>query len=225
MAKKGRHGDEGQRNNMGMIQEKGKLITFEGSEGSGKSTQIAFLEKYLKDRNKKVICLREPGGVRISEAIREILLDEKNNNMTNECEMLLYMAARSQLVKEEILPALEGGNIVLCDRYLDSTIAYQGYGNGVNIDTIKKVGLFATFGIIPDLTLIFDIDIETGFTRIRRKKDRIEQREISYHQRVSCGYLELAKENPRRIKVIDAHKDKETIREIVINHVDEVLNI
>src|SRR3989338_7434104 len=119
---------------------RGKLITFEGSEGSGKTTQIQLLERHLKQRHPQdlVLNIREPGGVRISEAIRKILLDLENNNMSDECETLLYLAARAQLVKETIMPALNNGAIVLCDRFMDSTVAYQGYGNGVGIEMIKN---------------------------------------------------------------------------------------
>ncbi|MDZ4241548.1 MAG: dTMP kinase, partial [Candidatus Omnitrophota bacterium] len=127
----------------------GKFITFEGSEGSGKSTQAALVCDYLKGRKKPVLFLREPGGVRISEEVRRILLSVKNTDMADECETLLYMAARAQLVKEVIRPALKQGKIILCDRFLDSTVVYQGYGNGVDIAEIKRIGKFATGGIAP----------------------------------------------------------------------------
>lgn len=203
---------------------KGKFITFEGSEGSGKSTQIELTCKYLKANKKNILFVREPGGVRISEKIRDLLLDVKSENMGDECETLLYMAARAQLVKEVIVPALKEGKIVLCDRFLDSTIAYQGYGNGVDLATIKKIGQFATQSIKPDLTIIFDIDTAKGLSRTNSVKDRIEQRALSYHKRVRKGYLELAKKESKRIKLIEVNKSIEEIQEIVKHHIDKLLN-
>lgn len=204
---------------------KGKFITFEGSEGSGKSTQINLLHAYLKKKKKPVLFVREPGGVVISEKIRGILLDVKNTGICDECETLLYMAARAQLTTEVIVPALKKGKIVLCDRFLDSTIVYQGYGNGVDIKIIKIVGNFATLGIKPDLTLIFDINTATGLSRISGEKDRIECRPIVYHNRVRHGYLELAKKEPGRVKVIKVDKNKEEIQEVIRGYLNRVLGI
>jgi dTMP kinase len=204
---------------------RGKFITFEGSEGSGKSTQIELIHKYLKKKKKSVIFLREPGGVKISEKIREILLDVRNTSMCNECETLLYMAARSQLIDEVILPKLKKGNIVLCDRFLDSTIAYQGYGNGVDINFIKRIGTTAARGIKPDLTFIFDIDSKLGLSRIHRAKDRIEKRVMAYHNRVRRGYLQLARKEPKRIKLIKVDKRKDEIQKIVRKYVDRLLGL
>ncbi len=203
---------------------KGILITFEGSEGSGKSTQINLLQKYFKKQKKSTLFLREPGGVKISEKIRNILLDVKNTAMGNECETLLYMAARAQLVQEVLLPALQKGEVVLCDRFLDSTMVYQGYGCGVDVSLIKKIGHFATQGIQPKLTFFFDIDAKKGLARINRAKDRIECRAIAYHNRVRQGYLALAKNEPRRIKVIDASKSKSEIHDIVLGHVEKIFS-
>jgi len=205
---------------------KGKLITFEGSEGSGKSTQIDLISKYLKKRRKSVIFVREPGGVSISEKIRKILLDVKNRGMCKEVETMLYMAARAQLVEEVIAPALRKGKIVLCDRFLDSTVVYQGYGSGVDINFIKKIGEVITQQIKPDLTFIFDIDAKHGLSRIKRKKDRIERRALQYHKRVRGGYRKIAKLNPKRVKLIDSQKrSKEEIHKIVVNHIDRLLRI
>ncbi|OGX34276.1 MAG: dTMP kinase [Omnitrophica WOR_2 bacterium RIFCSPHIGHO2_01_FULL_48_9] len=204
---------------------KGKFITLEGAEGSGKSTQGALIYAYLKSKKKKVLLIREPGGVKISESIRHVLLDVKNKQMTKECETLLYMAARSQLVAEVIVPALEKGHIVLCDRFLDSTIVYQGYGNGVDIDFIKKLGRFATQGVQPDLTLLFDIETKKGLSRKGKIKDRIELRPLAYHNRVRQGYLELAKAEPRRIKVIKVDRSKEEIFAIVRRSIDRLADL
>ena len=180
--------------------------------------------EYLKSKKKNVQLIREPGGVKISEAIRNILLDVKNTAMSRECETLLYMAARAQLVEEVLAPALEKGAVVLCDRFLDSTVAYQGYGNGVDINFIKQVGRVATQGIQPDLTFLFDIEPEKGLSRTGRQKDRIEKRPLSYHQKVRQGYLALAKEEPSRVKVILVDKDKDAIFEIVRKSVDALLS-
>src|SRR4030042_5389945 len=141
---------------------KGKFITFEGSEGSGKSTQSKMLARFLEKKGYRVIFLREPGGTKISEKIRKILLDNKNDGMSQETEMLLYMAARAQLVRAVILPALQAGKIVICDRFLDSTIAYQGYGLGMDIKAIQYIGKITTAGLKPDLTIFLGLPIEKG---------------------------------------------------------------
>ena len=189
----------------------GKFITFEGSEGSGKSTQTALVLEYLRSKKMPVEYLREPGGVKISESIRKLLLDVKNTGMGDECETLLYMAARAQMVKEILEPQLKSAKIVLCDRFLDSTLAYQGYGNGIDIKTIEQLGLFATKGLVPDLTILFDISPEKGLSRAGTNKDRIESRPLEYHKRVRQGYLELSKQYPARIKVIKVDANVEEI--------------
>jgi dTMP kinase len=204
---------------------KGTFITFEGSEGSGKSTQIELVRRYLKKKRKPVLFVREPGGVTISEKVREILLDVRNVKMGDECETLLYMAARAQLVKEVIVPALNKGQIVLCDRFLDSTLAYQGYGNGVDLAVIRAIGRFATQDIRPDITFFFDIDVRQGLSRINRKKDRIERRAIEYHNKVRRGYLAIARREPGRVKIIDANQSKEDIYKAVQEHVDRLLRL
>lgn len=203
----------------------GKFITFEGSEGSGKSTQAALVFEYLKSRKMPVMLLREPGGVKISENIRKLLLDVNNTGMGDECETLLYMAARAQMVKEVLEPQLKSGKIVLCDRFLDSTIAYQGYGNGIDLNTIEQVGNFATRGIAPDLTVLFDIQPEKGLSRTNQIKDRIESRSVEYHKRVRNGYLDLSKRDPGRIKVIKVDADKDEIFKRVKVHIDALLAI
>lgn len=198
---------------------KGKFITFEGSEGCGKSTQSRMLYDYLKSRGKKVVYLREPGATKVSEKIREILLDAKNDAMLAECEMLLYMAARSQIVGEIIKPHLKKGFIVICDRFLDSTIAYQGYGLGMDIGFIKRVGKFATLGIKPDLTIFLDLPVSSGLVHRDGNKDRIEKRSLTYHFRVREGYLTLARKESKRIKIIKVEKEKNLtqakIRELI----------
>jgi len=200
---------------------KGKFITFEGSEGCGKSTQSKLLYNYLKRNGYNVIFLREPGGAKIAEKIRKILLDPKNH-ITPICETLLYMAARSAVVGEIIKPALSKGQIVICDRFLDSTIAYQGYGLGIDIDFIQGVGNFATAGIKPDLTILLDLPVKKGLKYRKLREDRIEKRSFTYHLRVRRGYLRLAACEPKRIKIVKVDKDKsvtqEKIRKLAVCH-------
>lgn len=204
---------------------RGYLITFEGSEGSGKSTQARLLCRYLKSKRKKFLHIREPGGIKISEEIRRILLDVKNTSMCDTTETLLYMAARAQLVEEIIAPALRKGTIVICDRFLDSTIVYQGYGNGVNLKFIKDMGKLVTKGITPNLTFIFDIGVKHGLSRTGKIKDRIERRSLDYHNRVRKGYLALARQEPKRIKLIKADGSKEAIQKVIRGFVDRLLKI
>ena len=197
---------------------KGKFITFEGSEGCGKSTQSEMLFSYLKSKRRRAIYLREPGGVKLSEAIRAMLLDPKSK-ISAQAETLLYMAARAQVVEEIIKPALATGKIVVCDRFLDSTITYQGFGLGVDIKLIKTLGAFATQGVKPDLTIFLDLPVKSGLKHRHHCRDRIEQRSMSYHEKVRKGYLTLARQEPRRIKVVkvleDKFKTQDTIREII----------
>lgn len=187
---------------------KGKFITFEGSEGSGKSTHSKLLCSYLEQKGFSVIHLREPGATGIGEKIRKILLDTKNKSMAPECEMLLYMAARAQVVRELIAPSLKQGKIVVCDRFLDSTLTYQGYGLGMDIRLIKAIGYFACAGIKPDLTIFMDLPAARGLAACGGIKDRIEKRPLAYHERVRHGYLELARLEPGRIKIIKLDRDK-----------------
>ena len=191
---------------------KGLLITFEGNEGSGKSTQIKLLYEYLKKRRIPVFLTREPGGTKIGDEIRGILLDACNKKMSAETETLLYMASRAQLVEEVILPRLKEGKIVLCDRWLDATEAYQGYGARVDIQWIRLLGRVATKGIKPKLTIFFDLPLATGLRRAKSHKaaDRMEQKEFLFHQRVRKGYLSIAKNEPRRFKII-AIKESDAI--------------
>ncbi len=202
---------------------RGYFITFEGAEGSGKSTQAKMLYQHLSKRKRMVCLLREPGGVAVSEKIRKILLDVKNKEMSAICEMLLYMASRAQLVEEKIIPALKKGHIVISDRFLDSTLAYQGYGFGIDLKMIRKIGWFATQKIQPDLTLVFDLSVERGLSRIKKTKDRIEKRPLSYHQRVHGGYLTIARREPKRVKIIRANQGKEKIQKIVRNYVEKMI--
>ncbi len=190
---------------------KGKFITFEGCEGVGKSRQIQLLEEYLIKNGIKYYFTREPGGTEISEQIRAIILDGKNLAMTNECEALLYAAARVQLIKEEIEPRLNRGELVFCDRYVDSSLAYQGKARGLGYDFIKAINSYAFNGFMPDLTIFLNLSPEEAFKRKggADSADRVELSGMEFHRKVYEGYLELARENPNRFSVIDASGTKE----------------
>lgn len=188
----------------------GLFITFEGSEGSGKSTQIKLLADFLRKNRYKVLVLREPGSTRLSEAIRKILLNKRNNFISRQAELLLYLAARAQIVREKIIPALREKRIVLCDRFQDATVAYQGFGLGLDIELVSRLGEFAAQGAAPQLTILLDISLEQGLRRAGRYKDRIEQRPLNYHRRVRKGYLRLAALYHERIKVVKVKDIKKT---------------
>jgi len=187
---------------------KGVFLTFEGSECCGKSTQAKLLYRYLLRKGCRVVFLREPGGTRISEMIRRILLDPANTAMSASTELLLYMASRAQTVRQVIKPALARGSIVLCDRFLDSTIVYQGYGLGMDLSFIRSLGRFATDGIKPDMTILLDLPLKTALGGIGAKKDRIERRAYAYHQKVRNGYLALARREPQRVKIVKVAPEK-----------------
>ncbi len=198
----------------------GKFITFEGIDGCGKSTQLALTSKILGEKGYDVLITREPGGTSISEKIREILLSPENNEMVNECEILLYCAARAQHVREKIIPAVASGKIVLCDRFQEATFGYQGYGRGIPLDVLKTVNVYATGGLNPDLTFIFDLGVETSAVRmakINKAKDRLEQNSAEFFQKIRDGFLNLAKSSPERIKLINAEQSIEQISAEVIN--------
>lgn len=188
------------------------FITFEGIEGSGKTTQIARLASRLEAGGLPVLTTREPGGCAIADAIRAILLDADNSALVPKAELLLYAAARAQHVEEVIRPALAAGQVVLCDRFTDATLAYQGYGRQLSLDLIDELNRLASSDLTPDLTLLFDLPVETGLERAMRRiagcagpaEDRFEQESVAFHQRIRQGYLQLAKEQPERFRVIDA---------------------
>lgn len=189
---------------------KGTFITFEGCEGAGKSTQIRLLSQYLAEQGKECVVTREPGGSAISEAIRAVILDGKNTAMTDECEALLYAAARAQHLSDTVLPALEAGKTVLCDRYIFSSFAYQGYGRGLDMGFLRAVNSFALQGHMPDITLFLDIPPRSAFERKHGadQNDRIEQAGEAFHARVYQGYLRLAEEYPGQIVRVDCSGTK-----------------
>ncbi|MBI2423508.1 MAG: dTMP kinase [Candidatus Hydrogenedentes bacterium] len=184
----------------------GCFITLEGVEGCGKSTQLQHLKRFLEDRGVPVVLTREPGGTAISEAIRNLLLDPANTAMASETELLLYAAARAQHVSERIVPALLAGNFVLCDRFSDSTTAYQGYGRGLPLPTLASLHKIATQGCDPNLTLLLDLPAAQGLERARHRgrSDRIESEALAFHERVREGFLQIAAHSPKRITIIDA---------------------
>ena len=203
------------------MRNKGIFITFEGAEGSGKSTQIRFAASYFKKKGKSVLLVREPGSTRISEAIRKVLLDNGNQRMTNEAELLLYLAARAQLVREKILPALRSGKIVISDRYEDSTFAYQGFGEGISLQTIERLSKFVRGTIKPDLTFILDIDPKKGLKRGGRH-DRVERKSDLFHKRVRNGFLSLAQKNKKRIFIVDATKSLKEVKRRVEGKLNDI---
>ena len=198
---------------------KGKFITLEGCEGVGKSRQIKMLCEYLDKNGIKYFLTREPGGTDISEQIRNIILDGKNVKMTNECEAMLYASARVQLLLEEIGPRLDRGELVLCDRYIDSSFAYQGYARGLGANFIAMINDFAIKNFMPDCTLFLDLTPEQAFKRKGGvdKGDRVELSGMEFHEKVYAGYKTLASENSKRFAVIDASGEKEQTHAKIIS--------
>ena len=201
------------------------FITLEGPDGSGKSTQVAPLVEFLRQQGYSVLPTQEPGGTVISDQVRNVLLNRPENSaMHPRTEILLFLASRAQLVEERIRPALLEGTIVLCDRYADSTLAYQGYGHGVDLDTLRSLLAFATGGLQPDLTILLDVSPEEGLRR--RKKgggewNRLDAFALAFHERVRQGYLEMAHQQPGRWHIVDAHQSPDMvqseIRQVVLS--------
>ncbi len=194
---------------------KGLFITFEGADGCGKTTQLNLLREYLQNNNFDVLVTREPGAKGLGEKLRDILLNY-DGEVSNRCESFLFLADRAQHIDTIVKPAIEKGQIVLCDRHTDSTVAYQGYGRGIDIDQINKLNNIATDGLKPDLTFVFDIDIETSMSRVGAEKDRMESAGNEFFNRVRNGYLQIAKNEPQRVKVIDATKSIDKVFESVL---------
>lgn len=193
---------------------RGLFITVEGTDGSGKTTQIGFMNDYFKNAGHEVLLTREPGGTRISEKVRSLILEPDYTEMANITEFLLYSAARAQLVHEVIRPSLEKGMIVVCDRYVDSSFAYQGYGRGLDLKVLENISDFAIGGLLPDITFFFDLDPETALNRrlASTLSDRIENERLEFHKKVYSGYASLVDKYPERIKRIDADKSADSIR-------------
>lgn len=204
---------------------RGIFITFEGVEGCGKSTQTSLLREYLESRGHSVVCTREPGGTPISEAIRRVLLDPAHGTMVPAAELLLYAAARAQHVHERIRPALDAGAIIICDRFADSTTAYQCGGRGIGHDIVAQLHSLVTAGLRPDITFIMDVPVALGLARAARTgiPDRIEREQLAFHERVRAEFLRLAGEEPERIQLLDGTRDVQTLAAMIRGRVDTLL--
>ncbi|MFZ5907466.1 MAG: dTMP kinase [Nitrospirota bacterium] len=194
---------------------KGVFLSFEGIEGTGKSTQARLLFEHLREKGLDAVLTEEPGGTAIGRKIREVLLSTDHQEMTPLTELLLYFASRTQHLAQVIIPAINRGAVVITDRFTDSTIAYQGYGRGISLDLLYSLDTIATKGMRPDLTMLLDLDVETGLSRNREtlKADRLELEDIEFHKRVRNGFLDLAAQEPGRIKLLDASPDRDEISE------------
>lgn len=202
---------------------RGKFITFEGCDGCGKSTQLKLLNDYLTENNIPHIFTREPGGGKISEAIREILLSGKNSNMTDECEALLFAASRVQHLSDRVEPALKEGKLVICDRYVDSSLAYQAYARGLGVEFISKINAYALKNYRPDVTVFIDLSPEAAFQRKRGadQNDRLELAGMEFHKRVYAGYQEIVKNEPDRVACVDGNQTPNEIFSDVIRILKE----
>jgi dTMP kinase len=217
------------------------FITFEGPEGGGKTTHARLLYEYLREEEYPVVLTREPGGTRISDKVRQVLLDPDNTDILPRTEILLFSASRAQLSEEFIRPHLEQGHIVICDRYADSTMAYQGHGLGLDLETLRAITTFATGGLAPDLTLYLDVPIETGLRRrlgmgnntglagsgtqlpLFDKWDRLDMKELEYHRRVQRGYEQLMQAEPDRWHKVDANRSLDQVQDDIRRKVLSVL--
>jgi len=209
--------------------DRGKFITFEGIEGTGKTTQCALLCDYLRGHGIDIVETREPGGTSLGESIRALLLSPEAEGPTARAELLLFLAARSQLVTQIIAPALKAGKWVVCDRFSDATVAYQGYGRGIDVEIVKTLNDFATGGLKPDKTFLLDLDVETGIKRaVSGKKefagshvgDRMESEDIEFHRRVRRGYLELAEQEPERITTTSVFGSVEEVHDTIVSLIE-----
>ncbi|KUG22207.1 thymidylate kinase [hydrocarbon metagenome] len=211
-----------------------KFITFEGIEGSGKSTQIKLVAEYLNRKKVPLIVTQEPSGTGIGRKIGSILFNREHNNMCSETEMFLFCAARAQHVREIIMPALKQNKVVLCDRFSDATYAYQGAGRGLDNKFIKLINDYSSMLLKPDLTLLFDLPVEIGLHRANKRNDnlkessaidRFEKENMDFHKRIRESYLSLLKNDPGRFRLIDANRDMDTIQEDVRKHISDFISL
>ena len=210
-----------------------RLITFEGGDGSGKTTQMKRLEGHLTSKGKSCLLTHEPGGTELGKWIRKVIVEGGRGEVANEMELFLYLADRAQHIREVIRPAMEEGKIVLCDRFTDSTLAYQGYGRGFDLELLQRMNQLASGGLQPDLTLLLDCAPETALSRARRRTeeqspggshgDRFESQNLEFHERVRGGFLEIARAEPKRIVVLDTSATAEEVHEKIKKIVDERL--
>jgi dTMP kinase len=215
-------GRPGQAVNLEGLTKRGLFITFEGPEGSGKSTQLRLLGKRLRGKNQPVLETAEPGGTPIGMQIRRVLLDAKNQELCPTAELLLMFAARAQNVDQAILPALATGQVVLCDRFTDSTLVYQGAARGLGAEVVYDVDRIACRGLVPDLTLVIDIDVETGLARAQRRNQRtqdvetrLDEQSLDFHRKVRAAYHQLAEDEPKRVKLIDGSGEEAEVARAV----------
>ena len=207
-----------------------RFVTFEGGDGTGKSTQLKALESHLSGRGKSCLATREPGGTSLGKLIRQVLLEVGKQPIASPTELFLYLADRAQHIEETIAPAIAQGKIVLCDRHTDSTLAYQGYGRGIDIDLLRHLNDMASGGIKPDLTFLFDCPVEIGLSRTAarrlrtrsaaRREDRFEREELEFHERVRAGFLELARTEPQRFRIIDASRSVAAVSQEIKTIID-----
>jgi len=207
-----------------------RFITFEGGDGTGKTTQLKALESHLRGKGRSCISTREPGGTSLGKLIRQVLLEIGKQPIASPTELFLYLADRAQHVQEVILPAIEGGKIVLCDRYTDSTLAYQGYGRGIDLGLLRQLNEFANRGVKPDLTLLLDCPVELGLSRTaqrqsnagsaRSREDRFEREKVEFHEKVRAGFLAMAGAEPERFRIIDASRSVEQVSREIQNIID-----
>lgn len=205
------------------MDKRGLFITFEGVDGCGKTTQMKLLSEYLESKGYEVVLTREPGAKGLGEKIREILL-HYDGEVSSKAESFLFLADRAQNIEKIVNPSVVAGKMVLCDRHTDSTVAYQGYGRGVDIDELKMLNNLAVGNRKPDITFVFDIDVETSMTRVGKEKDRMESAGIEFFNRVRNGYLEIAKQESARVVVVDSMRQIEVIQTDVRNIVDKLIN-
>lgn len=207
----------------------GQFITFEGPDGAGKTTVLKDMVSIFEAQlNNQLVVTREPGGNPISEAIRSIILDKANTKMDRRTEALLYAAARRQHLIEKVIPALDNDQVVFCDRFVDSSIAYQGAGREIGTDAVYQMNLFATEGLLPDLTIYLDVPSEVGIKRIMTHRtdevNRLDLEALDFHKKVRAAYLDLAQEYPERIKLVDASRDLEQVEKEVQTIITDYLN-
>jgi dTMP kinase len=211
---------------------KGAFITFEGPEGGGKTTQLLLLARYLKEHRIPVVVTREPGGTEVSEKLRNILLETHSHRISHRTELLLMVASRAQNTEEIIVPALEEGKVVLCDRYSDSTLAYQSFGRGLDLDETRRICLFSTGGLQPDRTFLIDVAPEIGLERAlasgkphsgENRHDRMESQGLEFHRKVRQGFLSLAKAEPARIRVLDGLASIDELHGQIVKHTMEFI--
>ncbi len=207
---------------------KGIFISLEGIEGCGKSTQSKLLAQYFTKLGYSVILTREPGGTPIGEKIRDLLLDPKNDNMASITELLLYLASRTQHIIEVILPALSAGKVVICERFNDATLAYQGYARGLDLERVWQLTNMVTCGIEPDITIILDLNVEEGLIRAEKRdnhKDRLENEDVIFHNKVRQGYYEIARKWSKRVKLIDANGSIDEVQTRIRKSIEENIQL